>query len=148
MTGGAVIRLIDVVLIILFGFLFIADYQEKSYVPLPRVETTEKIDPDDETVYRVLEIFRGSKTDAPYYWYGNTGGKDRVLRRIGSPQDLVLTLQKEVEMHGENLQVVIVPLAAAKVQWAIDAFDICRELGIQQPILRVERGYVHMTSRG
>lgn len=148
MTGGAIIRLIDVVLIILFGFLFITDYQEKSHVPLPRVETTEANDLDEEKVYRVLEIFRRGQVDQPYYWYGNTGGKNRMLRCLNGTGDLVAALEAEVAQYGERLQIVIVPLAAAKVQWAIDAFDICREVGAHRPILRIDRNYVHMTSRG
>ncbi len=149
MTGGTIIRLIDVVLIILFGFLFITDYQAKSHVPLPQVREQQRPEPPpDEEVYRVIEVFRRTHADAPYYWYGNTAGEERILRRIAAPGALVELLRTELERHGERLRVVIVPLAGARTQWVVDVYDICRELGIERPIVRVDREYQHMTSRG
>ena len=148
MTGGTIIRLIDVVLIILFGFLFITDYQAKSHMPLPQVaESNEEQHPEDEDVYRVIEIFRRVQVDAPYYWYGNTAGDDRILRRVPHHDQLVDTLRDELTLHGARLKIVIVPLAGARLRWVVDAYDVCRALGIEQPIVRVDRDYTHMTSR-
>ncbi len=148
MTGGTIIRLIDVVLIILFGFLFITDYQAKSHLPLPQVaERKEEQRPEDEDVYRVIEIFRRVQVDAPYYWYGNTAGDERILRRVTQHDQLVETLRDELALHGDRLEIVIVPLSGARLRWVVDVYDICRALGIEQPIVRVERDYTHMTSR-
>lgn len=148
MKGGTIIRLIDVVLIILFGFLFISDYQAKSHVPLPEVREGQPPPEAQTTVFRVIEIFERSEVDAPYYWFGNTSGDDRVLKRIVAPAVLEETLQEQWQTYGDRLQVVIVPLRGARIDWVVEAYDICRTVGLTQPVVRIDRDYVHMTSRG
>lgn len=120
MTGSLMVRLIDVVLIILFGFLAISDIQIKRQIRLPEPGKTE-IEPETSQIgYLFVHI--------------NPAG-DFVLTIDGrSPQHIGTLMElrpalreaaEELRKTEQNPLVVIDPDPDASMQSTVDVYDLC-----------------------
>jgi biopolymer transport protein ExbD len=81
-TGGTIIRLIDVVLLLLFGFISISQITKKSIIALPRSVSVPPAVPDREEV-----VFVGVMRDGTFL-------VDNETRSIGDPRVLQIYLRQ------------------------------------------------------
>ncbi len=124
-TGGTLIRLIDVVFILLFGFISISEVSQKSKIELPTSAETPPSNPDTEHV-----LFVGINSEGHYL----IADESRALR---TPRDLYSYLREEVSAaikSGDDLRVRIRSNWDTPIKFAMAAADICDNLNIQKGI--------------
>ena len=125
MAGGSIIRLIDVVFILLFGFISISEITERSKIKLPESAETPPSNPDKEKV-----LFLGIDSEGKYLVENET-------KVIFSTQDLFFYLQgKAAEMRrsGDELRVRIRSNWDTPIKFTMAAADICDNLQVQKGI--------------
>ena len=131
MSGGMIVRLVDLVLILLFGFIGISDIQIKRQIKIPSLKSTQ--DPQSqeqqENVFLVIEIYADStyalKIDDQTIAAPATAAALRAdLRR----------LMRQFRVENKRALVVINPTPDATMQQTIDVFDICDQEGLNKSI--------------
>jgi biopolymer transport protein ExbD len=129
MTGGMIVRLIDVVLIILFGFIAISDIQLKRQIKMPG-PPDEKNQPKQETSRLLfVRIDKAGKLtlrmdDTDLATESETTALSHTLGRV----------IKEIRLEGQIPVVIIDPEPDASMQRTIDVFDLCEQLGVAKSI--------------
>jgi len=124
-TSGTLIRLIDVVFILLFGFISISEVSQKSKIDLPKSSETPPSNPDKEHV-----LFVGINSEGHYLIENET----EALR---TPQDLYGYLRHAVQEavgRGDDLRVRIRSNWDTPIKFTMAAADICDHLNIQKGI--------------
>lgn len=124
-TGGTLIRLIDVVFILLFGFISISEISQKSKIELPESSETPPSNPDKEEV-----IFLG--IDA-----GGTYLIESEAVQLAGPSDLLNYLAGKTSAANERGDIFRVRIRSnwdTPVKYTMAAADICDHLGIQKGI--------------
>ncbi len=124
-AGGTMIRLIDVVFILLFGFISISDVTEKTRIELPESTETPASSPDREQV-----CFVGIDGEGRFL----VENESVVIR---SAQGLLGYLQNkmaELDRQGEALRVRIRSNWDTPIKYTMAAADICDHLGIAKGI--------------
>ncbi len=120
MTGSLMVRLIDVVLIILFGFLSISDIQIKRQIRLPESGKTENEPETSQIGYLFVHI-----NPAGDFILTMDG---RAPQTIGTLAELRPALRKaadELRETKENPLVVIDPDPEASMQSTVNVYDLC-----------------------
>ncbi len=115
------IRLIDVVLILLFGFIAISEIDIRSQIKLAKSTTVPVTAPDREVV-----IYVGVLPDGRYL-------VEKESRMIEQPKVLAGYLQNkqsEFTTHHKRLKIRIRTNYDAPVKYAFAVVNICQELGI------------------
>ena len=123
--GATLIRLIDVVFILLFGFISISEVNQKSKVVLPESTETPASSPDREKV-----LFVGITADGRYLLEDET-------MSASSSKELFVYLQNKVASaieHGSDLRVRIRSNWNTPIKYTMAAADICDHLNIQKGI--------------
>ena len=129
-----IIRLIDIVLIVLFGFITISDIDIKAGLSLPAkkkkkvtmmVEKRPKI-----PVY--VEVDKGE-----IFWVFTTS-KNRVRQKgIRALEDYVKKIQVQtLRKENKNIAVIIKPNEMSPIQSTIDVLDMCDRNEIPKNIAR------------
>jgi biopolymer transport protein ExbD len=120
---GIIIRLIDVTLIILLGFLMISDFQAKKPINLPEISKEEIIvsDLDDDSPIATVLVskdktFRLSVVDG-----------DTI--NIDSKSDLEYALY-QYYINDTSLVVLIIPEDSSDVQSTVNVIDICEKYNL------------------
>ncbi|MCP4634737.1 MAG: hypothetical protein GY855_17550 [candidate division Zixibacteria bacterium] len=120
---GIIIRLIDVTLIILLGFLTISDFQTKTPINLPEISKEEVIISDidgDSQIATVIvakdKSFRLSVVDG-----------DTVDFKTKSDLEYALY---DFYINDTSLVVLIIPDDSTDVQSTINVIDICEKYNI------------------
>ncbi|RMH95492.1 MAG: hypothetical protein D6681_13040 [Calditrichaeota bacterium] len=129
MRGSIIIRLIDVVLIILFGFLAISDIQMKRQIRMPGPSEEEKPPVEETNAYVFVSIDPANRFILRL--------EEREIFTTADPGALrpqLLDLVEQVRQQGRNPIVIIDPHPEATVQATIDVFDICEEEGLPKSI--------------
>lgn len=124
-AGGTLIRLIDVVFILLFGFISISEISEKSKIELPKSAETPPSSPDKEKVF-----FLGIDPEGRYLVENET-------KVIPGPQDLYFYLREktdEASRAGEEIRVRIRSNWNTPIKFTMAAADICDNLNLQKGI--------------
>lgn len=121
MRGGMIVRLIDVVLILLFGFIAISDIQLKRQIRLPG---PAKDEPKEQpgTLFLVVAI----EKDGPYVLKID----EKEILRTRKLRDLRLQLRRTaqaVRSEHKSPVVIIDPDPDATMQRTIDVFDLCEK---------------------
>ncbi|RMF62154.1 MAG: hypothetical protein D6748_00055 [Calditrichaeota bacterium] len=128
MRGGMMIRLIDVVLIILFGFLGISDIQIKRQIRMPR-PSIEKNTPNENITYIFVRISPENSFSIEM--------KDQSIEQIESEEDLteeLMFMSSKLKKEGNVPVVIIDPHPDAFMQTTVDVFDICEKLQLNKSI--------------
>lgn len=122
MTGGLIVRLIDVVLIILFGFIAISDIQVKRQIKLPGA--TDKQEEEN-------------KQENPQLWVSITKNGLYSLKLDETPvidNDSLRVLEKKLVAQMNSLLawnkapvVIIDPEPEAKIQETVRVIDLCEK---------------------
>ncbi len=124
-TGSTLIRLIDVVFILLFGFISISEISHKSKIELPKSTETPASNPDKEQV-----IFVGIDESGDYL-------VENESKLIASPQGLLNYLQNKVQdanAKEHSFRVRIRSNWDTPIKYTMAAADICDHLKIQKGI--------------
>ncbi len=143
--GGLIVRLIDVVLLLLLGFLLISDIVHKEQIKLPgptgtRRNLTEKTqvlpidihvvegdtvlsDVNPKTEYSLKKL-------AQLYCYYIVYQEERIyyIRKIDKLEEHLLTTQATYD----SVSVIINPHPNSIIQGTINLIDICRRYGLKR----------------
>lgn len=120
-VSGLIIRLIDVVMILLFGFIAISELSKKTKIKLAKSSTVPATYPDRE---RVLYI--GVLPDGRYL-------VDNETRLIASAEVLAKYLDVQRQAHVQTSTRLRVRLRASHntpVKYAFPVVNICKEMSI------------------
>ena len=124
-TGGMVIRLIDVVLILLFGFISISEVTEKSDILLAESAELPAALPDKEFIVMIGVVGDG------------TFLVDNETKKVESPRDLMsylLSQQTKLDEAGIKLRVRIHPAWNTPIKQTMYVAAICDQLSIPKSI--------------
>ena len=131
MSGGMIVRMVDLVLILLFGFIGVSDIQIKRQIKIPGLKSTQ--DPQSkeqhENVFLVIEILR----DGTYIL--KVG--EQAIAAPSNPEALRADLRnliRQFRIDNKRALVVINPEPDATMQQTIDVFDICEQEGLNKSI--------------
>ncbi len=133
-SGGMIIRLVDVVLIVLFGFLMITKIQEQVDIELPHSKGDNPVVTADREVFDVF-IRRDGRIqcgwiDSKYQVSIPLQNEDQRLARERYDE-----LKKLIdEINPGKLPVAIQAEFNAPTQFTVDLIDICKELSMQKSI--------------
>jgi biopolymer transport protein ExbD len=122
---GPIIRLIDVILILLIGFIMVADLDPLSRVPLPRAQREETEISSSPAMHsqftvhvRANHTFHVRRLDESLGDCASLGALEALLVRY---------------VVGDSAaSVVVMPDDASPVQWSVDVVDLCIEHGIEK----------------
>ncbi len=156
--SGTILRLIDVVLIILVGFVSIADLSSKSRIRFPytqkdaqeqseeqqdlaiisiivtsslenmRAENRERMDQDGTVNQYTVELFN------PEYLINWRQGDIEDSRAADSPQALKRELRALIDEYGAEIEAVnVIPTELSPVSGTVDIYDIAMQLDLPFP---------------
>lgn len=120
--GGLIIRLIDIALIILFGFISISDIKVKAQIklPTPMQEQTAK----NEQLYVIVRINADN-----LFQIANTA-ESLHIETLPALEESLLSLRDDLLQKNQSLYVLIEPHEESAVQTTVYVMDICTRLNI------------------
>ena len=124
-ANSTMIRLIDVVFILLFGFISISEISEKSQIDLPKSTEMPRSNPDKERV-----LFIGISSEGNYL-------VESESQSIPDVSGLYAYLQSKVDdanQAGDALRVRIRSNWDTPIKFTMAAADICDNLNIPKGI--------------
>lgn len=129
MQRGSITRLIDVILIILTGFLAVADLDDRAGLALPPrlAEAIELAAAEDAAArgeaHRHLSLTATGRAAFELELRSSTGLNRPLGRVLGADtlRAVLLRLKRELDLEAVDVQV----LAATPVQTGVDAVDAC-----------------------
>lgn len=128
-----IIRLIDIVLIVLFGFITISDIDIKGALSLPskKVKATQS-SPKKPKVFVEVEI------DENDMFYIRRLGQEKVTARgIQNLEVALVTLRSRIQQReGSDIAVIIKPREMSPIQSTVDVLDLCSRHKIPKNIAR------------
>jgi len=120
LRGGTIIRLIDVVLIILLGFLGITDFEQKSQIKLPSaVESGQR-------EIKQQFIFLDIKSDNRFEIIDGQNPVKEV-EGIAALEKLIVQLNHYYIQNFKQMILVIEPNLETMIQTTVDVMDICEK---------------------
>ena len=132
MNGSTIIlRLIDVVLILLFGFISISEISRQTKITLPKSENIQITNPDKESILLI------AITDDGHYLVENEA------KRVSDPKDLKIYIeykQKEYESKKSQMRVRIRSNFNTPVRYTVMLANLCDILNIPKSIDVEHRG--------
>lgn len=129
-----IVRMVDVVLIVLFGFLMISKIQEQVDIPLPHSKgenLAAQIEKDVFDVYiRADGRIQCGWIDSKYEVQMPLDNTDQsfAVTKYNELKDLV------AEANPGKMPVAIQAEFDAPTQFTVDMLDICKDLGMQKSI--------------
>jgi hypothetical protein len=157
-SRGVILRLIDVVLIILVGFIAITDRDPKSRLDLPVSDPNAP----EQVALNLLEIEVASNPEQMMMETRQpdiSGGSPIVVhvptwdymlrweeddkhqrRKAGDPNELEAAIRDITSRFSEVKQIAIIPDDSSPVEGTIDVYDICQYLGLPLPAIDLSRG--------
>jgi|GEM_PF-396897 len=125
--SGLLIRLIDVVLILLFGFISISQVEKRSRIDLPVSTETRHSRPDRENLIRVaVAPLRSGE------WGFLVENETRLLRDARALQHYLI--QKRTFYHGDA-RVKIYAEAGSPMRYTMLAADLCEQLQLKKSLV-------------
>lgn len=124
-AGGTLIRLIDVVFILLFGFISISEINEKSRIELPESSETPPSKPDRERV-----LFVGINSQGQYL----VENESKMISNIETLYSYLSDEARAALRDGDKLRVRIRSNYDAAIKYTMAAADICDQLQIPKGI--------------
>ncbi|MDZ7332550.1 MAG: biopolymer transporter ExbD [candidate division KSB1 bacterium] len=150
--GGIIIRLIDIVMNLLFGFLMISDIVHKTEIKLPSQAGRSPVVSEKRVMPIEVQIFRGDTTiigidpqterslrvKSQLYGYYVLNEDERLyrIRMLDKLEDHLFTAKASYD----SINVIINPDAESIVQSTINLVDICRRYRIEKRFRFIERG--------
>lgn len=133
-SNGMVVRLVDVVLIVLFGFLMISKIQQQVDIPLPQSKGENIAAQTDKDVFDVFIRADGRVQcgwiDSKYQVQMPLDNTDRSYARA-KYNELKALMD---EANPNKIPVAIQAEYDAPTQFTVDLLDICKDLEMQKSI--------------
>lgn len=120
LKGGTIIRLIDVVLIILLGFLGITDFEVKSQVKLP-----SSADSGTKEIKQQF-IFLDIKDDS-YFEVVDGQNNIKKIEGLEALEKVLVQLNNYYLNNYKQMILVIEPNVETMIQTTVDIMDICEK---------------------
>lgn len=118
---SVIIRLIDIVLILLFGFLIVSEINKKSPVKLPQSDVKVKRELDEEELMIV-----GIKEDTTLY----LEGEDRAIASMNELYALILVRNNSFDKLGRKFRVRIRSYWNLPIKYTMRIANFCRSNNI------------------
>lgn len=150
--SGIIVRLIDVVMNLLFGFLMISDIVHKTEIKLPSQAGRTPMVTEKRVVPIEVQIFRKDTTIAGIdpmtesslqiksqlygYYLLHENEKLYWIRILDKLDDHLFTAKASYD----SINVIINPDAESIVQSTINLVDLCRKYRIEKRFRFIERG--------
>lgn len=115
--GGIIIRLIDITLLLLFGFLVSSEINKKSFVKLPQSNIKLKREIDDAELLIV-----GIKQDTTVY----LEGENRPIANLEDLYNLILTRNQSYKQLKRNFRVRIRSHWNLPIKYTMRIANFCR----------------------
>jgi biopolymer transport protein ExbD len=130
---SVIIRLIDIVLILLFGFLVVSEINKKSPVKLPQSDVKVKRDLDEEELMIV-----GIKEDTTLY----LEGEDRAIASINELYGLIVLRNESFNRLNRKFRVRIRSEWNLPIKYTMRIANFCRNnnISVGMDIHNVGRG--------
>jgi biopolymer transport protein ExbD len=130
-ASGLIIRLIDVVLILLFGFIAISEISKKSKIDLPESEAVPTTAPDREVV-----VYIGILPDGRYLVEDETA----VIDDATSLMRYVIQKQSELNRRNIRMRVRVRANYDSEVRYAFTVVNICQDTKIPVGLDVIKKG--------
>lgn len=118
--GGTIIRLIDVVLIILLGFLGITDFEVKSQIKLPSAVDSGQKEIKQQFIFLVI------KNDNQFEITDELN-LIKVIDDIDALEKLLVQLNNYYLQNYKQMILVIEPGLDTMIQTTVDVMDMCEK---------------------
>ena len=118
---SVILRLIDIVLILLFGFLVVSEINKKSPVKLPQSDVKVKRESDEEELMIV-----GIKEDTTLY----LEGEDRAIASINELYGLILLRNESFNQLNRKFRVRIRSEWNLPIKYTMRIANFCRNKNI------------------
>lgn len=133
-SNGMIIRLVDVVLIVLFGFLMISKIQQQVDIPLPHSKGENMAAQTDREVFDVF-IRRDGRIqcgwiDSNYQVQMPLDNSDKDFARLKYNELKALI----AEANPRKAPVAIQAEFDSPTQFTVDLLDICKDLNMQKSL--------------
>jgi len=124
--GGVIVRLIDIVLLLLFGFLAISQIEKKSPISLPESIVKVKSKPEEDELF-ILGLKRNKKKIDFY-----VEGEDVHLPTLKSVENKILSRKKTLETEfNRKLKVRIRSNWNLPIKYTMKIVKFCQRKGIK-----------------
>ncbi len=146
--AGILIRLVDVILIMLFGFLMIARIQQQVDIALPNSQGQNESAPSDSKYFDVFVYSDGtiaagrSRLELVRMPLPSTGDDE------GRSEQYEILRERLDRLNAGRQTVVIRSEFNAPVQYTVDLLDICKELDMPKSIRCFETAQASMGGGG
>ncbi len=134
-SNGMVVRLVDVVLIVLFGFLMITKIQQQVDIPLPHSKGENIASQADKDVFDVFIRQDGriqcGWIDSKYQVQMPLDNTDKSFARAKFNELKALMM----ETNPNKIPVAIQAEYNSPTQFTVDLLDICKDLGMQKSLV-------------
>ncbi len=127
LRGGTIIRLIDVVLIILLGFLGITDFEIKSQIKLPSAGPGKKQEMKQQIVYLNIE-------NSHKFILSEGQNNSTQIDSVTALERIITVLNTKYVQDNKRMVVVIEPGEESVVQTTVDVMDICEKYQIPKSL--------------
>ncbi len=125
--GGIIIRLIDVALIILFGFIAISDIKVRAQIKLP----SDKQESESKTKQEIIFVEIGLEGSFIIK------KEETILAQTADLEELersLIRLYEDYKSQGSEVVVLIKPHKDSIIQRTVDVLDICERHQIPKNI--------------
>jgi len=133
-SNGMIIRLVDVVLIVLFGFLMISKIQQTVDIPLPQSKGENPVAQTRDDVFDVYIRADGriqcGWIDSKYQVVMPLDNRDHAAARARYEE--LKAMIAEANRH--QAPVAIQAEFNSPTQFTVDLLDICKDLGMQKSL--------------
>ena len=118
--GGLIIRLIDVAMIILFGFIAISDLKVRTQIRLPSEEEQQPPEPQRDPI--LVSVRVGADGLVNIYENENWLMATDAFREV---EDFLTTRFEQLRSQNDEMVVLIEPDGNSPIQQTVDVLDIC-----------------------
>lgn len=127
--NGFIIRLIDIAMIILFGFIAISDIKVRAQIKLPANEEEPQAETEKEPVLIFVEIGLENQISI-------RRGEDMIAQTAGATdlENILVQMFEDYQTRNEQMVVLIEPDENSPIQHTIDILDICERHQIPKNI--------------
>ena len=127
MSGSMLMRLIDVVLIILFGFIGISDIQNKTQLKLPGKATDEPLQEElRENVFVQVVIHQAEREQGEFEILVENEPPVNAAN-LPSVRTVLRDLDRRFADARRQMIVIIDPTEEVTMQRTVDVFDLCEQ---------------------
>ena len=125
--SGIVVRLIDVVLILLFGFISISQIDDASMVDLPISSETKLATPDTENLIPISIYHRRGNQ-----WIYLVENETKSLSNIDAVH---LYLKRKKRFFKRDIRVKIYSESMAPIKYTMQLTDLCEQLKLKKSLI-------------